>query len=924
MKTYLFKVAKVEKSIISGPKYKCASSIYKSLILQPAPVETPAPVVYRSVKFNSYLFDLKYDNAEMIRFIANSLIQAESSLFKNESFLYVIVYECELGKAITPESEMILLLNINVRYTANDANTVIHNSLATYTTTEVKPWSYYAQKDIQIQRHTLRGSGRYEAIYVKDTPKNYAQTGGFLLGAGFIKKNTNDDFIGLSVAFERETGMAQKHVYMGAASSSNYYINSRGDITFHKRGDLYKGEFDNYRKVFSALWPLLSKRAFDENGVLIEKQKIVSNARPSMISEFKSQRRASYTKGGASEVFLLRAITMLSEYITAFCNFQNELQLWGHNLNYSVTGFGRTRELYLIAERALRIVNAYFPKQLTLASLQLDAQSETNAIPEPDTLRLGNRYQEASECFDRLVLICDWMRRNYIDYKIAPKIPDYTLEVGHVIVRGPYIGTDIYKESHFGNTPSNWPTLAQRNEWAGFHPTQGLHYITHFEIEVKPVPGHSYTQSIYSYFIDNYQGVPSFAPLPELQFRRPYSEDNQWLEQTSEIAADIEKVYLSFQLNALNFAELFAHFLTIIDSKPLTTDTRAAGDLPGEIIRTEQQKKNARVVYPKAIKRPVDLRPAGTLKDIPVPTAPFPDFKPLQMDARAIVKRCAKDFTKQEEDEQREIEQEQEKDRSQADRDAFKAQQDEIERRKLRASKKPRFKWRNEVDGLTPTEMMNERISLYNEIAGNLNVVADGIELVNDALAAFTCIAAPPATPLLLGERVALKAGRSLTKKVVRRIAEHSLDIELPELPEFEDQQEETEIEKPEYPPREGEVPRPRVRHKYKPPKKDETPEFTGDEPESRNWKECENGRARYIYHERGPRLDWPIIPDPANDVDLKIVEDYEPRGLRKLVQKNIRYFDDILEGGPCEEIAEDDPQARYRCIRATPRVPRA
>jgi hypothetical protein len=918
MKTYLFKVVKIEKSIIAQNKYRCISKINPNGATVPG---TVAPDIFRTTKANQYLIDLKTDNIEMIRFVANTLIQAETLLFPNNRFLYVIVYECELGKAITNETNMTLLLDLTINKPESNGSTDTSDA---YSSNSIQPTAFYTWRHWRDYRHTARGSGRYKPTFVKDPPRYFTQNCAMINDFSAVKLPSNDDFIGLSVVFERELGAAFNPVYMGAASKQNYYLDASGNIIFHRRGDVFHGAFDNYQKAFSAIWPLLSARRFDEEGILIECEKIFKNGKPNRITEFRAQRRAAYTKAGNSEKFKARFVVMLSDYIQEFCKFINDVQRWGHNLNFDVVAFKKTKVLYLKAERILRLISGYFPQELPLSG-PLNAFSETTQISGAESLVLGNRFQESAECWDRLVLLVDWMRRNYVDYTLSPKIPDYTLEVGHELVRGPRLSDTIVKEGVYGTHDSDSMSVDARNRLAGTYGDRGHFYFASVVVTVTPASAFNAMLTTYTYTINNYQMVPGYAPVPELQFKRPYSQANQWIEQTSEIAADIEQVYLSFQFNALNFAELLAHLLTIIDSKPRADVTRKSGVLPGEILRTEQHELNKKRTYPRAIKpKIIDNRTDGTLQDLEVPSVPFPDFKPLSIDARAIILRCAKDVTEQDEDEQAEEDKEREADRSQEDRDAFDQQQDEIERRKIKAQEKPRFKWRNEIDDLTPEQRKAERISLYNEIADNLNNVLDVVDAVDTTVSGFAILACPPSTPLVVGQKVAFKTGTSGMKKAVRKLAEKTA-LDWPELPEFDDATEETEIESPEFPSApQGEVPRPRVRHKYRPPRKDDSPDFTGDEPDPREWEECFENLTQYWFTSGGLRLRSKIIPDIANEVDLQVVESYEAGGSRELAQTGLRYFDDILESGPCEEIAEDDPQSRYRCHRAAPRVPRS
>jgi hypothetical protein len=934
MKTYLFKVVKIEKSIVAQNKYRCLNRINPNIATVPG---TVAPEIYRSTKTNQYLLDIKHDNIEFLRFIANTLIQAEKSLFPNDRFLFVLVYECELGKAIGNETPMTLLLDVTINKPFLNS---IHDSGEAYLNSAIEPTPFYTWRSWYQYRHTARGSGRYNLVYVKDPPLYFTQRCLMINDVAAVKKATNDDFIGLSVVFERELGAALKSVYMGAASSGNYYLNATGNIVFHRRGDIYHGAFDSYRKAFSAIWPLLSARQFDKDGALIEAAKVTANAKPNLVSEFKAQRRAAYTKAGNSERFKTRLIVMLSDLVSEFCKFINDVQRWGHNLNYDVVAFKKTKVFYLKSERILRLISSYFPQELPLDALRLNALSSTTPIAETETLVLGNRFQESAECWDRLVLLLDWMRRNYVDYKIRDGIPNYTKTFPDTRrAEYTYLGDGYESDGIYDQTEEGYQwwmasiqasmgltgkmDIQHASKFNG--PAGTTHYQDRFNLRFKDVeatqfsgPGKSATWDVQCFKVTN-TGKPGGT------VNRGWSEYNQWLEKTAEIAADIEEIYLSYQLNALAFIELLAHLLTILDSKPRAGVTRKEGALPGEIPVSSEQKKNKKRIYPKALPRVADNRTEGKVQDIPTPKIAMPDFKPLQIDARGIIKRCAKDFSQRDDDEQQEEDKKRQAANNELDRQAFQEQQDEIERRKLKSIEKPRFKWRNEIDDLTPTEQYNERVSLYNEIADNLNTVVDVADAVNDVVGAFALLACPPATPLVVGEKVAFKVGKSAFKTSIRKVARRSADIEWPDLPEFDDATAETEIDTPELPSApEGEVPRPRVRHKYKPPRKDDTPEFTGDEPDAREWEPCEKN-PDYQPDENGVYVITKFAPARSNEVDLQVVESYEPGGARQLVQTGLKYFDDVVESlTDCIDFAESNPQSRYRCIRATKRVPRA
>jgi hypothetical protein len=533
------------------------------------------------------------------------------------------------------------------------------------------------------------------------------------------------------------------------------------------------------------------------------------------------------------------------------------------------------------------------------------------------------------------------MRRNYVDYTLSPKIPDYVKQLPTDFAQRDFLtgtgwGSFALDSGNFSSVAA-MDAYAQSQAVGEFEPKAPIHLLSEYPSgstwynSVENVRKMFDFQVNFNRFRRTYKfdarcGKTIYTGTQGQRHVQQWSDYNQWLEQTSEIAADIEQVYLAFQLNSLAFAELLTHLLTILDSKPRRAVNRRAGKLPGEISVSSEQKKNKKWTHPSALKdAPKDDRQEGELKDLELTTVPLLDFKPLAIDARAIIKRCAKDVTEQDEDEQEEEDKERQAQLDEIDRKRFAEQQEEIERRKARAQKRPRFKWRNEIDPLTDAQAHNERVSLYNEIADNLNTVADVAEAVNDVLAAFAIAACTPDTPLVLGEKVAFKTAATGFRKSVRKVADGLSRVDWPDLPERDDYEPEVEIESPELtqaPP--GQVPRPRVRHKYKPPREDETPEFTGDEDDPREWELCENQQGTIVREGvflQGTRFG----PARSNCVDLQIVKGYEAGGLRKLVQLGLKYFDDVAEGATnCDDPPESNPQSRYRCFRAQTRVPRS
>jgi hypothetical protein len=865
------------------------------------------PKLYKPISVNSYLVDLETENIELIRFVANTLCQAEKAITINQRLLYCIVYRMEMGKSISSATDMIVLLPFltETKYGRNRLN---YQASGTYFGNyyEVDPYNIF----LQISRHTLRGSGRYKAVCQYDFPRFYSQSFPAWRDWSDFQPSKTDPFIGLDVAFGRNKGKALKHVYAGSVDPANYVLDEQGRIVLHTRGPLFHGGFDSYRKSMSAIWPLFSKKALDKDGKLVEGNKVVDHGFPNLVSEFKAQRRASYSKQGNFGVFQRRLFLAIYQYMQLWTNLVNAIQQWGHNLNYDVDGFQGTELVYVQAEKILRLIAAHFPNSLTFDASRASIHSSFPPLESTEHLRLGNRAKEIGEVWDSLVVQVDWMRRNWIEYKPRDFLPPVVYSQAkqpNIVSNGPYPA----RENMVYSPPK--PDVARATASLA---AQGFKNIKNVRIS-EPIFV-AQNNLWYLRFVEFY--ADSTSPGQEAwTLTVPWSGYNQWLEITADIAADIEHVYLSFQLNGLNFFEMATHFLAICDAKPMEDKKRAKGHLPGEILRTHEHDLNRKRTYPR-VKVPVKITGTpGKIQDIPKPTAPMFDLKFYTIDARALVPRCASDNKKRDEDEAEEEGEIQRKIKDARDRQKFADQQKINDAKRARAAEKPRFIQRSEIDATDAAELERERGNMYSQIADNLGHVIDAEQAIEGAVSYFVGATAPETTPLVIEERVVSSEVAIMAKKAVRDVAENKIEEWFASEPEFNPQGRPAQIDPGTY----TFDPLPRVAHEYAPPKTSQEFPHTGAEGTGRNYEEI--FPPPNVYPESAVRNEEGRWFQPPNaQFGKEDIEAVEPSHGKQLQEGDVRSEDEI----PPQETGyrrwrEKRPLDRYRCIRGTKRVPR-
>jgi hypothetical protein len=911
MPTFLFKTVKSDSLEVDDPSYEMGGFRLGRNGWESYPA-TLAPKLYQCNRVNSYLFDIEKTNIEFIRFVANTVCQAELSILKNNQVLYVIIYQLNLGEKITSKTPMILLLPFSISYSKGDEEQTAYNMQGKF-----QKWHAFGRGigTVLVPRHTLRGSGRYKAVCQFDSPRYFEQ--GYLEWRNTFSKidNSQNNFVGLEVAFARQMGRALKHVYSGGIDKRNYLLNDVGRIVLHKRGGLYHGDFDSYKKSFSAIWPLFSKKRIDKHGVLVEGHKVIDNGFPHLVTEFKAQRRNAYSKEGNSEVFKKRLILLILQYNRYWYRFIGNLQAWGHNLNYDVNGFQHTEMIYIFAEKILRLISNYFPNQLVFDSSNASPYSAFDPIDQSECLKMGNRKAECAEVFDALVMHVDWMRRNWVEYKVKEplEVVKYTIPD----TPGPhYEGTAYYPGG--GALPQKVyrKGASVTESWIRAQSNLSDSAFSNFVIGPQTGPDENgnwkcdFVRYSYSY---------TEIDTPGYEFSVPWGEYNQWLHQTSDIAADIELVYLSFQVNALQFMETICHFMTIIDSFPYDDKKRAKGKLPGELPLTLEQKRNRDRTYPRT---KVPVRPTGeigTLKDIPKPTVFLPDLKQYVIDDRAIVPRCGMDTRKRTDDEEEQERRESERQTDAADRKRFSDQQRANDQKKLKAADKPRFKWRNESDGVDQADLDRERDQMYDQIQDNLANVADAALNVSDAIDVFVTVSAPEATPLVVGERLIKREVRDFMREAVPRLAKEAGREHLEHLDEFSNQGRPVEIDPATYTFDASMLP-PKIH--YEPPKHGEIAEFTGGGGESRGYVEVKPTPTYpgpgHIRHENGR------VARPESGYSIESLDSSEPSEGRSPTEAGLSEVGDLRnwkdDGG---EQTEERPLDRYLCIRGRARIPR-
>jgi hypothetical protein len=334
-----------------------------------------------------------------------------------------------------------------------------------------------------------------------------------------------------------------------------------------------------------------------------------------------------------------------------------------------------------------------------------------------------------------------------------------------------------------------------------------------------------------------------------------------------------------------------------------------------------------RRIYPRTHENPPRTGTRGQLKplsEVPKPKIPLPDFKPYTIDARAIVKRCSKDGAKENENEEDEGSQ-------------GGAALDEAERRRIEEEKRIRdqkkisvqdgraMRWRNEIDGIEPEVLEQERSKMYDQITDNLFNVVDGIDLAFDVVEVFTAVAAPEASPVVIAEHAARELVQEQVERVARPAIRELVEREGRALIRFvqhgaRDEATPGAIEIRRYEdPETGTI----AITEYHPPRhSDETP-FTGSENISRD---MQPERVRdYNETPDSPERFNPEGPFyPREPIARRHVETIESGGGRELTQPDVRNQEDIPEDTPpSRRWTERRTGNRYRCVRGFKRIPR-
>ncbi len=840
-------------------------------------VESLVPVIggYNAIKGNDYLIDVKNENTETLRYIANTIIRSETCLHSQHYYPFLIIYALEDGKEIDTETQMFTMFNLD---RTNKPSGI------TYTT----PPGLYIFKNDVLQ--TWRGDPHYYPVKQYDSPHHFTQK---ILDyrTPQIPISTNaNPFMGLSVAWGRETGKALKHVYFRVSDASNYHLSDRGNIVLHDRGNLRDGRLKAFHKYLSPIYPLFSPRIFDNEGKLVECKRVTDTGKAHLISEYKMKRVKEYAKGGAVGIFAKHLITLIDDFAKHYCEMNNEIAASVHNLNYDVKGYEKTKSLYQRAEHILRRIAEYFPNQLTFDQSKRDNSQPYETLPTQLRLRLEGDVESAQKCWDYLVFYVEWFRRNYVAYDTPPQ-QDAPCSFRFYGTVGPY---DEEAEGLDANS-----YLAENHSWT-WRKTR---------LETK----------FGSPRVDD--GLSAQRDVLAIEY-------NDWLADTRGTAADIEQSGLTFPANALQFINLLCHFQKVCNPRPYIDAPRVKGPLPGELVRSERIKKNARNINVKPASPPPLRPPAPAERVIDVA---LPNFAPLQWDARAVIKRCANDVA----DEQDAEDEDPAPDADEAARERFAAQQDCLEFQRMKKGKAKKAVWRNEIDPIDPEDLAREEADMWEKAANNVEAVVETAENIIDVV---TVIGAPISGPEVAGKRLITKTIRKRAKKSIKRLLERSIDaardLPDPDAPDYDENA-----------PKEGNPPDPKnetpdpcqdippAPQQYEPPDLQDDPEFTGDEDYCRHAIEWEDAPWRTTY--AGNRMQWPWespeFPQPV--YDRHILEQISPKRGRRLVQRNILKFDEAQTGFgdvtvqngarlPTEN-ARDAGQERLFCRREPPRLPR-
>ncbi len=831
---------------------------------------------------NRYLIDLTAEKLETLRFAVNTIIHAESYLCPTV-FPFVLVYEVIEGQEIRETTEMFMMFNLETGNPKGEPR---------------KFWGKNTElRMYKNERITYRGSGRYYPVKQRDYPNVFCQRLKLFAGKPYDLQGNRNAFIGLEIVLSRRYGSARKLVYMSGAGDTDYSLTARGSILLHNRGPLGNGVFEKYKTAMIPILPLLSQFVIDKNGKVAEGGGKCNRALANLVSEFKGYRRRAAKVGTSAVNFRNKLTYLLYNYAELWLKMFAEINESPHNLNYSIAGYRKSIELYHAAEKICRVIANYFPNQLTMDYSKVSPKSNFTYIGASEYLLLEGHGDLAVECFDRMLLYVEWMRRNYVEYR----------------------------NSRYDRDARGFP-YSRLRPWPG---------VALLPSDVDDAPFDPYGSSL----------------IHDCTQR-------EWMEDTRETAGDIEQSHITFQVNSRDFMPLVAHFLRVCRATSYAPEFNPSGPLHGEIYRNDEMKRQRRRITPTG----TDVGTLPPLPDLEAPnnwkeTTALPNFGPLQIDERAIIKRCGKDVI------EREREELDEPDPEDAPDPEKEAQWDiEEERRKSKKVKRAPARYRHEIDSIDPELLEAERNKMYKQIGENLLQVAEGIELAIDA---FVVVAAPEATPLIAAKRVGGSGVRKFAKKLARELAEeaaqsaaeNALDL-LDTTPNFD-------------PPPPTTAPPRRKPHEYDPPDFDDMPEFTGDEFDEIDAEEKEvqrcyryahivnvNGRdvlqyANFLPGEVPDDGGWYAIwlerraETPGQGVDLNMTFAVEPPLGRKLVHTSAQKFEDYnpcgtrfsyerseppddvdigsiyASGAPAINKVDRRPQCRYRCVRPVYRLPR-
>jgi hypothetical protein len=699
----------------------------------------------------------------------------------------------------------------------------------------------------------------------------------------------------------------------------------------HRFGPLLHGAFQGFRESILPVSSVFAAGEIADDGEYIETGRVVENALPTLITDFKAQRRAAHTSGGASAELKRKLLARLYDYQQEWLHFYEDVRKSPHNLNYSVQGYERTIKLYEKAEYIVRMIADHFPEQLTFDSSKVSKNYIFRPVSKENKLQLGENSLGAPETYDAMILYVEWMRKNYVDYEPMNTSALKRSECTDAWRRATHDPTE--RETALGGgrpkyydpsvpdiiTDRYIPERRDENSFKINHNRKsyknGVFYLE------RNITSYVYTTHYFK------------APM-DVQ----WSSQNIWLEKTRGTAADIEQSEITFQINSRHFLNLVAHFESVCYPRAFEKGKRHKGKIDGEVIPTREQTLNRYRVYPKTRKEKDEEKeesePGELSKEIPA-LKTLPNFCPLQVDTRRHIQRGERDVISAEDfDPQLE-----ELDLDDEKRKKFLEDQQELEEERKKKKPKRENKWRNEVDPIDKVDLDKENGRMLDQIKDNLFKVAEGGELVLDALAIFGTGGA--ATPAVIIRHGAKKTAVELAKKTVKELAEDAVqDVVKDAIDDYNFEPDaiddyKVNLDKPDAPDGQN-------LEKYEPPELEKSGDFTGDEDAPRNT--CMEGtslsfspdkpyiREHSFYH----GSDGAMV---GNGVAVDTIEEFEERRGRKLIQRNvfprsapsapIRMFGVPSPSGYRAQlnlfgVTELNPLERLRIKRLPPRLPRS